>query len=282
MDHASDREIVGIVLAAGAGTRLAPLGSVLPKPLCPVGNVSLLDLALGRVARCTGAVAVNLHHEADAILRHLERDENGVGTSVHVSVETPQALGTAGAIGNLRDWIDGRNILVVNADSWSLDPLIGFLADRDPLRVSVLAHRTDEFGPRTGVVATAIPWEFVRQLEPVPSGLYEVLWRDAHARGELEVVRSDLSFVDCGTPADYLRANRQAVAIAGHSIIDPTATVGDDSRIVRSVIGAGAIVSGIVIDSVVWADQIVGSDEVVEGAVRASSELTLRPEPRDA
>ena len=178
------------------------------------------------------------------------------------------------------DWIDGRDALIVNADAWSLDSLTGFLADRDRDRVSVLAHRTDEFGPHIGVVATAIPWEFIRDLEPVPSGLYEVLWRDVHARDELDVVRSDSPFVDCGTPADYLRANMDAVAIAGGSIIDPTATVSDDSRIVGSVIGAGAIVRGIVIDSVVWADQMVEAGDVLDGAIRVSPELTLRPEQR--
>ena len=278
MDHASDREIVGIVLAAGAGTRLVPLSSVLPKPLCPVGNVPLLDLAIERVLRCAGMVAVNLHHDADAILHHLGRRGTGLGSTVHVCIEQPEPLGTAGAIGNLVDWIDGRDVLVVNADAWSLDPLTGFLADRDPDRITLLAHRTDEFGPRIGVIATAIPWKFVKDLEPVPSGLYEVLWRDAHDRGELDVVRSDQLFVDCGTPADYLRANMQAVDIVGHSIIDPTATVADDSRVVGSVIGARAIVRGTVIDSVVWPDQIVEVDDVLDGAIRASAELTLRPE----
>src|SRR5437660_59073 len=37
--------LAGIVLAAGAGTRLAPLTRLRPKALCPVGNVPLVDLA---------------------------------------------------------------------------------------------------------------------------------------------------------------------------------------------------------------------------------------------
>ena len=42
-------DLAALVLAAGAGTRLRPLTERRPKPLCPVGNLALLDLALARV-----------------------------------------------------------------------------------------------------------------------------------------------------------------------------------------------------------------------------------------
>lgn len=280
VDHASDREIVGIVLAAGAGTRLGPLGSVQPKPLCPIGNIPLLDLAVDRVRRCVGPVAVNLHHRAEEILQHLGRDGTGIMSEVHVVVEKPEALGTAGAIANLLPWIAGRDVLVVNADAWSTDPLGELLVSRRPDRVTVLAHETDVFGPTIGVVASVLPWSLIRDLEPVPTGLYEVVWRDAHEHGVLDVVRSGSPFVDCGTPADYLGANMLAVELVGDSIIDPSATIGEQARIVGSVIGPGALIEGSVTDSVVWADQVVGIDEALDGVIRASPELTLRPTSR--
>ena len=43
-------DVAGVVLAAGAGTRLRPLTLVRPKPLCPVGDRPLVDHALDRVA----------------------------------------------------------------------------------------------------------------------------------------------------------------------------------------------------------------------------------------
>ncbi len=46
--------LAGVVLAAGAGTRLRPLTALRPKALCPVGTVPLLDLALARLAPLTG------------------------------------------------------------------------------------------------------------------------------------------------------------------------------------------------------------------------------------
>ena len=93
-DHARDaraREdasrmdgIVGVVLAAGRGTRLRPLTRLRPKALCPVGNVPLVDLALERVRPAVEAVAVNLHHGRRTLDLHLADD-------VHRSVEADAA-----------------------------------------------------------------------------------------------------------------------------------------------------------------------------------------------
>src|SRR5439155_3371852 len=62
--------LAGVVLAAGAGTRLRPLTTLRPKALCPVGTVPLLDLALARLAPLTGGLpadlAVNAHEHAFA------------------------------------------------------------------------------------------------------------------------------------------------------------------------------------------------------------------------
>ena len=76
--------IVGVVLAAGRGTRLRPLTRLRPKALCPVGNVPLVDLALERVRPAVEAVAVNLHHGRRALDLHLADD-------VHRSIEADAA-----------------------------------------------------------------------------------------------------------------------------------------------------------------------------------------------
>lgn len=103
--------LAAVVLAAGAGTRLRPLTEILPKALCPVGNVALVDLAIDRVRPLTPRIAVNVHHGRALLEAHL-------AGRVHVSVEEPDVLGTAGALGQVRDWIDGRATVVVNADAW--------------------------------------------------------------------------------------------------------------------------------------------------------------------
>ena len=94
-------DVCALVLAAGEGRRLRPLTCLRPKPLCPVGGRTLLDLAVERARTATAAVAVNVHHGREAIEAHLATGPGGAG--VHVSVEEPEALGTAGAVAQLRD-----------------------------------------------------------------------------------------------------------------------------------------------------------------------------------
>lgn len=263
-----------MVLAAGAGQRLAPLTGLVPKPLCPVGNRPLIDLALDRVAALDVPVAVNLHHGAGALRAHLE----GSGPAgLYLSEEQPEALGTAGAIGALRPWLDGRDVLILNADTWAPADLGPFVEGWDRQFPCVLVHGSDHFGPRAGVVASLLPWAQARALEAVPTGLYEVVWRHRHESGTLDVVRHDGSFVDCGTPSEYLEANLAAAALAGGSIIDPTAVVAPGSVGGRSVVGAGAVVEGRVEDSVVWPGMTVDAGEVLVRSVRASAGLTLGP-----
>ena len=155
----------------GRGRGSGPLTRVLPKPLCPVDGVPLIDHALERAHSATPAIAVNVHHAREAIEAHLDG-------RVHVSVEEPQALGTAGALGRLRPWIDGRATLVVNGDTWCPGSLAAFVADADSTRVRLaLAGPEERLGPTSRIAAALMPWPDVAQLAPVPSGLYEASWR---------------------------------------------------------------------------------------------------------
>ncbi len=250
----------GIVLAAGEGTRLRPLTELRPKPLCPVGNVALLDHALNRLTPLTGAgpehLAVNAFHHAEAIVQHC-------GDRVTVAVEEGESRGTAGGVANLLPWLDGRDALVTNADQYLPDGLGGFTEGWDGERCRLLclpttsknAFTTDAAVGVRYVGACLLPWDLIKDLkaEP-PTGLYEVLWRQqlAEDRLDLFVLPKDTVAIDCGTPADYLAANLHA---SGG----------------ESVIGAGAQVYGRVTASVVWDGAYVGPDEVLERQIRAGS-----------
>jgi len=74
----------------------------------------LIELAFAEVTTMLGPltpdfVAVNAYHLADQVVAW-------VGDRAHVSLEAPIALGTAGAIGQLRAWLDGRDALIRNTD----------------------------------------------------------------------------------------------------------------------------------------------------------------------
>lgn len=244
-------EVVGVVLAAGAGTRLRPLTWERPKALCPVGDVPLVDLALARLAPLVTSLAVNVHHGRAAMEGHF-----ATRPDVHLSVEDPVALGTAGALGQLRPWIAGRAAAVLNADAWCPDPLDALFTGWDGRRVRLLLVGVDRLHPRVSVAGCLLPWAAVAELEAEPSGLYEVCWRPWADRGAVEVIRHDGAFVDCGTPADYLAANLRASGGA-------------------PVIGAGAVVEGRVERSVLWPGARVEPGEVLRDAVRTPGGLTV-------
>ena len=201
--------LAAVVLAAGRGERLRPLTDTTPKPLLRVGTTTLLDAALERVATVlpldADTVAVNAHWLADQIVAH-------VGRRAFVSIENPEALGTAGAVGQLRPWLGNRDVLIVNSDVWydgDVD-VPGFVSGWDGLRPRLLVvadeARPDFPGGRRFAGMSLLPNALARTLDPVPSGLYELVW----SRTDLDLVVADVNFIDCGTPDDLAHANTLA------------------------------------------------------------------------
>ncbi|RIV38451.1 sugar phosphate nucleotidyltransferase [Micromonospora radicis] len=283
-DHPAARAedgICAVVLAAGEGTRLRPLTERLPKALCPVGNVALLDRALARLTGLglTGPqqVAVNACYLGEQVVEQ-------VGDRARLSVEPGSPLGTAGGVGRLRDWIAGRGVLVGNADAYLADPttapgpdIAALLDGWDGESVRLLGQpASDPRAPGTfdGHVFTGfslLPWRLVRNLPPAFGDLVRAVWRPAEAAGRLSVVPYRGTFYDTGTPADYLAANLHA---AGDGcLVDPAASVTGDCR--RSVVGAGATVRGTVTHCVVWPGATVEADERLSDAIRVGADLTV-------
>jgi N-acetyl-alpha-D-muramate 1-phosphate uridylyltransferase len=223
--------------------------------MCPVGDRPLVDHAVDRVARHVpgnGSIAVNVHHRRDLLEAHL------APLGVHVSVEEPEALGTAGALGQLREWLDGRDVLVTNADAWlpaDLDALVGGW-DRTRVRLLGVEDRDHgDFGDLRYCGASLHPWSAVAEFAAVPSGLYEMCWAERWAAGTLDLVRHDGPFVDCGTAADYLRAN--LLASGGGPVIGAGASIGRGAVLERTVVWPGAEVApGEVLVDAIRADEM--------------------------
>jgi NDP-sugar pyrophosphorylase family protein len=272
--------VAGVILAAGEGQRLRPLTELLPKALCPVGNVPLLDRALTRLAGLglTGPaeVAVNAAYLADQVVRH-------VGDRGHLSVEPDGPVGTSGGVGRLKSWIDGRGALVGNADAYLADPArepgkdIAALLDGwggETVRMltkPTLPGTTGGFSGRRFTGFSLLPWRYVRDLSTEQSDLVRTIWRPAEAEGSLELIHFDGVYIDTGTPADYLLANLHATQ--GGSLIDPTAAV--TGTVSNSVVGAGARVDGNLHRCVIWPSAQVLPTESLTSTVRAPDNLTV-------
>lgn len=271
--------VAGVVLAAGVGSRLLPLTAVRPKALCPVGNRPLLDRALERLAGLgfigPERVAVNACHLALQIIRH-------VGSRVHVSVEPGPPLGTAGGLGRLRDWIDGRGVLVGNADAYLASALapgpdIAALLDGwdgETVRLLGVPARDGEpgeFGRYRFAGFSLLPWRDVAVLPAEPGNLVRTTWRPAERDGRLEVVEYPGTYLDTGTIGDYLAANRHAARggalVAHHAVVQ--------APLKEAVVGDGAHVCGPVTRGVVWPGGYVSPDEHLRDAVRVGLDVTV-------
>lgn len=252
--------LAGVALAAGAGTRLMPLTRERPKPLCPVGDRTLLDWSLEALRPAVGDVAVNAHHHWEQIRDHLRSVGSPHSASQpappELSVEHGEALGTAGALGALRGWLDGRGALIVNADTWHRADLSAFVAGWDGERVRLLTSTSLPFGPRSAVVASLLPWSITRTVEATPAGLWERVWSAELQAGRLDAVHHPGVVVDCATPRDYLAAN---MAWSGGE------TVG----------AAGAVVDGRAVRCVLWPGSHVHAHEQLVDAIRTPTLTVL-------
>ena len=109
----SMRDVQAVILAGGRGTRLAPYTSVLPKPLMPIGDQSILEVVIGQLEDA-GIVNVNfcVGYLAHLIQAVFDSRQNG-----HVNityVREQEALGTAGPL-RLVDGLDST-FIVMNGD----------------------------------------------------------------------------------------------------------------------------------------------------------------------
>lgn len=89
-----------VIMAGGRGRRLAPLTTVLPKPLMPLIDRPIIDVILRQlVAAGVEEVTVSVGHLGGLIESWINHDSN-YGIPVHFLYEA-EPLGTAGALGNL-------------------------------------------------------------------------------------------------------------------------------------------------------------------------------------
>lgn len=203
--------LAALVLAAGRGERLRPLTDTTPKPLLEVGGAALLEQALARVAQVVppspADVAVNAHWLAEQVAAYVDG-------RAHLSVEQPAVLGTAGAVGQLLGWVAGRDLLITNGDAWysPAPDLVSLVEGWDRVRPRLLvtkdAERADFEGRWRFAGVSLLPWSLASGLEPVESGLFEQVW----SRVPVDLVPTDVTFVDCGTAEDLARARALAMS----------------------------------------------------------------------
>lgn len=102
-----------LLMAGGKGTRLRPYTAVLPKPLVPIGDISIIELVL-RQLRSFGfeRVIISVGHKAELIMAVIgDGDRFGLDVSYH---REEKPLGTVGALAEIEGLDD--DVLVMNGD----------------------------------------------------------------------------------------------------------------------------------------------------------------------
>lgn len=254
-----------IVLCAGFGTRLRPLTDELPKPLVPVGDRSILEHAVEKLARAGFTeVTINVHHLRSVFDRYLP----DLALPARV-IEEAEIRGTAGGVAGARRFLQSTPVLVWNGDILVDPPIAALLAStaddgfcfgvapraRGEGTVGldeqghVVRLRGERFGSETqsgdyvGVLALG-----ERTLASLPER--GCVFGDAalprlRAGGRVQSVPVTAAWTDAGDPASLLRANLAWLAARGlDSFVAPGAEVGGRVELSASVIGAGARVTG--------------------------------------
>jgi NDP-sugar pyrophosphorylase family protein len=103
-----------MILAAGFGTRLFPLTIDRTKPAIPFLGKPLVGYVAEYVAQFGfKEVVVNLHHQPDSVIEALG-DGSRFGVHIDYTLESPEILGTAGALDNARHLLEEEPFLIVN------------------------------------------------------------------------------------------------------------------------------------------------------------------------
>jgi NDP-sugar pyrophosphorylase family protein len=220
--------VAGVVLAAGTGTRLAPLTDHVPKPLLPVLDRSLLWHQIERL-EAAGAerIYVNLHHHAGKVASHLEL----IAPQVIHRVEA-ELTGPAGALSLFADLLAGYDTVLVA----SSDVLVG-----GDLTALLDAHAQNGAALTFGVVSTTGARRF-GVLDIDASGAVNT------AREKPDVPDDELHLVSAGVYCLRPDAIDDAIRLLGRS-----KTIDYAKDLAPALLAAGSAVAGHRLDGY-WRD----------------------------
>ncbi len=195
------------------GRRLRPLTDVRPKALCTVGGRPLLDLGAGAgaaVRRPYGGQRAP--PPADQLLRRAGRPRRPRLRRAPARRWAPPARSASSATGST-----AQPVLLTNADALYPPDLapVGRPARRLGRRAAPAALRPPRAPGRLRRAALRRDRAAALVVGAGPGAgagraLRGVLARRCTPQGRLDLVVTDAAAVDCGTPADYLRANMLA------------------------------------------------------------------------
>lgn len=103
-----------VIMAGGKGTRLAPYTAIIPKPLVPLGDISILEMILLQLRHHGVRDVVLAVNHLSHLFRAYFGDGERLGLSIDYSLES-HPLGTAGPLGAILDGMS-QDFFLLNGD----------------------------------------------------------------------------------------------------------------------------------------------------------------------
>ncbi|MDD5555827.1 MAG: sugar phosphate nucleotidyltransferase [bacterium] len=219
-----------IILAGGLGTRLKPFTSVIPKPLLPVGEKSVLEIQIDRLRKFGfDEIILTTNYKSDYIEKFFG-DGSRYGVRLSVSREDVP-LGTAGPLSLLRDRL-AEPFILMNGDILTLadfgklyafglsaDSLLTIAIKKEILpfafgNIFFSGDRVTGIQEKPEIITWIIAGIYVMKpgiLDLIPDGTYfgmDALIRTMLER-EMPVMKYELAeyWLDIGRVSDYERAH---------------------------------------------------------------------------
>ena len=243
--HLPERQgasVKAMVLAAGKGTRLAPLTDVLPKPMAPVAGKPMIGHIFELLEEAgVEEVHVNVYHLAETILDHYGWETWMNGMTVNFTRED-ELMGTAGGVRRVSERFDETFIVIMGDALTDVDlrKVVAFHKERGALATLALMRVTDtsqygvvELGPDGDILAfqekpdpseaiSTLANTGIYVLEPealryIPEGAFFDFAKDVFPRlleaGEKFVgYEDDFYWSDIGTLGAYRAAQRDVLS----------------------------------------------------------------------
>ena len=140
--------MIGIILAAGKGTRLQPLTYAIPKPLLPVGGRPVIEYVIDNLKKCKKIekIYIGVSHMRDALQQYFEHVDYGI------EIELVRTLG----------WETGGDLKIIAMEKEIDDTVFVAYGDNiTKLDVNDMYSFHEKTGKRGTVALFEVPWEDV-------------------------------------------------------------------------------------------------------------------------